>query len=119
MVEAWSAPQEMPKDAIRPRATCNSSQREEKTFDFCAKTYIAAQAPGWKSGKHAKQWTSSLKRYAYPVIGNLHVSAIGTAGPIVVTGTSLMPSTVAISDAARRRPQTAPLWLPSAPHIAR
>jgi hypothetical protein len=52
------------------------SKREEKTFDFCAKTYIAAQAPGRKSGKHAKQWASSLERYAYPVIGNLHASVI-------------------------------------------
>ena len=38
-------------------------------FENCAKSYIAAQARGWKSGKHAKQWLSTLETYAFPVIG--------------------------------------------------
>jgi hypothetical protein len=75
-VEGLPAPQEMHKNAARPNARSEPSKREEQTFALCAKTYIAAQAPGWKSGKHAKQWTSSLERYAYPVIGRLNVSAI-------------------------------------------
>lgn len=76
IVEAQHTPQEMRKDATRFTAMTEPTKREEKSFAFCAKTYIAAQAPGWKSDKHAKQWTSSLERYAYPVIGNLLVSAI-------------------------------------------
>src|SRR5690606_1367615 len=27
---------------------------------------------GWKSPKHAKQWSSTLEEYAHPVIGHLH-----------------------------------------------
>jgi integrase len=46
------------------------------TFRFCAATYIAAQAPGWKSGKHAKQWTSTIEQYANPVIGDLDVALV-------------------------------------------
>jgi integrase len=75
-VEGLPAPQEIQKDTARPNARSEPSKREEKTFALCATTYIAAQTPGWKSGKHAKQWTSSLERYAYPVIGKLNVSAI-------------------------------------------
>lgn len=42
------------------------------TFEWCARTYIAAQEAGWKSKKHSKQWTSTLEEYAFPVIGPLH-----------------------------------------------
>ncbi len=75
-VEGLPAPLlETHRNAAQPTAG-SEPKREEQTFAFCAKTYIAAQAPGWKSDKHAKQWTSSLERYAYPVIGKLNVSAI-------------------------------------------
>ena len=37
---------------------------------------MAAQAPGWKSPKHAKQWLSTLKAYAFPVVGKLDVRAV-------------------------------------------
>jgi len=52
---------------------------EPTTFEFCARTYIAAQAPGWKSGKHAKQWLATLERYAFPVIGPLDVMNVTTS----------------------------------------
>ncbi|WP_161816603.1 integrase arm-type DNA-binding domain-containing protein [Steroidobacter agaridevorans] len=42
------------------------------TFEGCARTFISAQEPGWKSEKHAKQWTATLEAYAFPVIGSLH-----------------------------------------------
>src|SRR5579864_6240802 len=41
-----------------------------KTFEECAQSYIDKQWNGW-SEKHRNQWPSSLKRYAYPTIGNL------------------------------------------------
>jgi hypothetical protein len=50
--------------------------RETTTFESCARTYVAAQAPGWKSGKHAKQWLSTLETYAFPVMGKLDVAAV-------------------------------------------
>jgi integrase len=48
------------------------------SFEWCSQTYIAAQAPGWKSGKHAKQWLATLQRYAFPVIGTLDVATVTT-----------------------------------------
>lgn len=55
-------------------------QIEEKalawTFTRCANAYIAAQSPGWRNAKHAKQWTSTLETYAFPVIGDMLVSTI-------------------------------------------
>ena len=50
--------------------------RETTTFESCARTYVTAQAPGWKSGKHAKQWLSTLEAYAFPVIGKMDVAAV-------------------------------------------
>jgi integrase len=46
------------------------------TFQKCAAAYIAQHEHGWKNKKHAAQWTATLKRYAYPNIGQLDVAAI-------------------------------------------
>lgn len=46
------------------------------TFQKCAEAYVAAKAPGWKSQKHAKQWSSTLSTYVYPRIGALPVSDV-------------------------------------------
>jgi len=47
-----------------------------RTFEQCAREYINAQAPGWKSLKHVAQWSATLERYAFPVIGRLQVAKI-------------------------------------------
>lgn len=47
-----------------------------QSFEACALVYIEAQAPGWKSAKHAAQWKSTLRRYAFPTIGKLPASQI-------------------------------------------
>ncbi len=49
-----------------------------KTFDDCAKAYIAAQRPGWSNPKHAAQWANTLAAYASPVFGKTPVQAVGT-----------------------------------------
>jgi integrase len=49
------------------------------TFKECAESYIAAHRAGWKSAKHADQWTATLETYAYPVIGKMQVQMIETA----------------------------------------
>ena len=64
-----------PVRAPAPRTTLEAA-KPVRTFKFCAETYITAQAPGWKSAKHAKQWTSSLTTYAFPIIGALDVGEI-------------------------------------------
>lgn len=49
------------------------------TFKECAEKYIEAHKARWKNAKHATQWPSTLKTYAYPVIGSLPVQTIDTA----------------------------------------
>nr|WP_069262691.1 site-specific integrase [Paraburkholderia nodosa] len=49
-----------------------------RTFEECAKAYIAIHEAGWRNDKHRKQWTSTLTKYAYPKIGALDVREIGT-----------------------------------------
>jgi integrase len=46
------------------------------TFRECARKYLEAKRPGWKSLKYAKLVEAQLERYAYPVIGSLDVGAI-------------------------------------------
>jgi integrase len=46
-----------------------------KTFEQCAQAYIDENWNSW-SDKHRLQWPSSLKRYAYPTIGQLAIDEI-------------------------------------------
>jgi len=54
------------------------------TFREAAKRFIAGHAASWKNAKHANQWTATLTRYAYPLLGDLPVSAIETAHVLAV-----------------------------------
>ena len=47
-------------------------------FTACAARYIRGHRRGWQNAKHARQWVSTLKTYARPVIGKKPVSAITT-----------------------------------------
>ena len=70
-------------DPIDDRQTRKAAQVAETakalTFKECAESYIAAHRAGWKSAKHADQWTATLETYAYPVIGKMQVQMIETA----------------------------------------
>jgi integrase len=70
-------------DPITDRETRRAAQVAETakalTFKECAEGYIAAHRAGWKSAKHADQWTATLETYAYPVIGKMQVQMIETA----------------------------------------
>ena len=48
------------------------------SFTSCAAQYIRAHRRGWKNTKHARQWVSTLKTYARPVIGTAQVDEIST-----------------------------------------
>lgn len=61
------------------RSALAASQASAITFGEAAAKYIAAHEAGWKNAKHAAQWTSTLGTYAYPTIGKIRVSDIGTA----------------------------------------
>ncbi|MBI2276336.1 MAG: integrase arm-type DNA-binding domain-containing protein [Dechloromonas sp.] len=79
------------KDGIDPveeakakRSALAASQAAAITFGDAAAKYIAAHESGWKSTKHAAQWTSTLETYAHPIIGKIRVSEIETAHIITI-----------------------------------
>ncbi|MBK1695457.1 integrase [Chromatium weissei] len=49
-----------------------------QTFTQVAARYIRMHRRGWRNKKHARQWVSTLKRYARPVIGNNPIDRIST-----------------------------------------
>jgi integrase len=68
---------EEPAFAKQKIATEARAEREKaKTFDWCAQQYIQTFKPTWKNAKHAAQWTSTLRKYAYPIIGDMDVRKI-------------------------------------------
>jgi integrase len=52
------------------------AQATSITFDQAAAQYIDAHRAGWKTGLHAAEWESSLRRFVSPTLGKLPVSAI-------------------------------------------
>lgn len=70
------------RDPIELRRAERANQRvvaaKATTFKECAEAYVASQRDGWRNAKHADQWVSTLKAYAYPLIGHLPVADIDT-----------------------------------------
>lgn len=70
------------RDPRRERVTL--ADRKKETFSGVAHAYINDHRAGWKNAKHADQWRNTLETYAYPVIGDLHVSTITTAHVLAI-----------------------------------
>jgi integrase len=77
------------RDGVDPREHKRARQAKAKidaakavTFKACAESYIAANRAGWRSSKHAAEWTASLATHIFPVFGDLSVAAIDV--PLVV-----------------------------------
>jgi integrase len=51
-------------------------QQQERTFKAVAERLVAAQAPGWTSGKTAASWRLTLDRHAYPTLGAVSINEI-------------------------------------------
>ena len=49
-----------------------------KTFEIIATEYIVSHRAAWKNNKHAAQWTSTLKKYVYPIIGHMPICDVST-----------------------------------------
>jgi integrase len=68
-------------DIVEQRRTAREELKAEEiksvqpTFEQCAEVYISEHWNTW-SEKHRDQWPSSLKRYAYPLIGKLKIPEI-------------------------------------------
>lgn len=46
------------------------------TFREAAESYIASHEAGWRNEKHGAQWRSTLKTYAYPIMGAVPVADV-------------------------------------------
>jgi integrase len=69
-----------PIDAKRDRkVAARVDAARAMTFSQCAAAYIESHRDSWSNAKHAAQWESTLRTYAYPVFGNLPVTAVDTA----------------------------------------
>lgn len=64
------------------RASKRAEQARAMTFRQCAAACMDAMRAGWKNPKHAAQWESTLKTYAYPVFGDVAVADVDT--PMVI-----------------------------------
>lgn len=60
------------------RAALQAATARAITFEQCTKVYIASHEAGWRNSKHRQQWSSTLRTYAFPVIGQLPVAAVDT-----------------------------------------
>ena len=55
-----------------------ADQMNAVTFEQAALAYIKAIESGWRNPKHGAQWHSTLRNYAYPVIGKLLIRDVAT-----------------------------------------
>jgi integrase len=55
-----------------------------KTFKQCALDFIAAHEAGWRGDASRKQWSQSLRKHVFPVIGDMPIAAIGVAEVLAV-----------------------------------
>lgn len=53
-----------------------TATQKRLTFEQAASQCIAARQHEWKNEKHRHQWVTTLKTYAYPVIGKLPVDQV-------------------------------------------
>ena len=69
-------------DPIEARETAKRQAALERAkslkFKEAAANYMAAHRVAWRNDKHAAQWTSTLRTYAYPLIGDISLQAIDT-----------------------------------------
>jgi integrase len=71
-----------PRDPLEAKRQIEAGHKFAKrkivTFNEMAAKYIEANRPSWSNPKHAKQWESTLKTYASPIIGEQHIADIDT-----------------------------------------
>ncbi|WP_322041221.1 tyrosine-type recombinase/integrase [Burkholderia diffusa] len=79
---------EMVRDQVDPILARREEQRRRLldisvdanvTFREAAEAFIRAHESEWRNRKHSQQWDTTLKTYAYPIIGDVRVRDIDTA----------------------------------------
>ncbi|MDL0433709.1 tyrosine-type recombinase/integrase [Marinobacter sp. TBZ242] len=88
------------KDGADPIQARDAEQQETSTptFTSCAARYIQSHRRSWRNAKHARQWVSTLKAYARPVIGNMPVDEIDTQDIVSI----LNPIWISKTETAKR-----------------
>lgn len=66
------------RDKAAARAALQASQASAINFEEAALNYIRDHESTWSNAKHAAQWLSTLKTWAFPIIGKLHLEDITT-----------------------------------------
>ena len=99
-------------DPLAERRKAQAASAPVQTFESAAEVYIQQMGPSWAKGRDF-QWRSSLRRYAYPTLGNLPVDAITTDQVLAVltpvwtrapeTGSKLRGRIAAVIDSAAAR----------------
>jgi len=65
-------------DPLTEAQKVTQEKNKVPSFNSAAAQFILTNRHQWKNKKHAKQWISTLRTYAKPVIGHLRVSEITT-----------------------------------------
>lgn len=69
-------------DPIEHRDAAKTAQRIDearaRTFEACAEEYFRSGKLSWQGEKYRAQYKATLRRYAYPQLGSLPLSAIDT-----------------------------------------
>jgi integrase len=55
-----------------------------KTFAECANLFMIDKRSEWTNAKHIEQWDSTLRNYAYPLIGAMTVAAVDVDAVLLV-----------------------------------
>ena len=63
---------------LAQKAQIKALERKKITFRDFALTCVADKQSEWSSDKHSAQWTYSLEKFAYPVIGEMALDEIDT-----------------------------------------
>jgi integrase len=63
---------------LAQKAQIKALERKKITFRDFALTCVADKQSEWSSDKHAAQWTYSLEKFAFPVIGEMALDEIDT-----------------------------------------
>jgi integrase len=63
---------------LAQKAEIKALERKKITFRDFALTCVADKQSEWSSDKHAAQWTYSLEKFAFPVIGEMALDEIDT-----------------------------------------
>jgi len=65
--------------AAEKAARAEATEAADRTFKVVALACIKAQSPGWKNGRTADLWETSLGRHAFPTLGTMPVANVDLA----------------------------------------